>query len=86
MKMLAVRVLMTLAYAQLVVFAAPVYFLGTEGAVIAVFPAIVLGFVAAQSHRGISYSRILTAASIPLQTKLHEITLNHLTPTVHHSS
>jgi hypothetical protein len=79
-QMLAVRILMTLAYALLTVIVAPLLFVGVESAVFAIFAGTVLGFVAAQCHRVIRYSRILTSAGISLHTKPHELTLHHLTP------
>ena len=79
-KMWAVRVLMILAYALLAVIAASLLFFGAISIVFAVIPATVLGFVAAQCHRVIGYSRTMTAAGIPLNMKPHQINLNHLMP------
>jgi len=85
-KMWAVRVLMILAYAVIVLVAASLLFFGTRAAVFAVLATAVLGFVAAQCHRVIGYARTMAAAGIPLNTKPHEITLNHLTPKVQGAS
>ena len=85
-KMWAVRILMLLACAVLVLVVASLLFLGTEVVVFAVLAATVPGYIAAQCHRVIGYGRTMTAAGISLNIKPHEITLNHLTPTVHQSS
>ncbi|MEJ7590692.1 MAG: hypothetical protein WKF77_04035 [Planctomycetaceae bacterium] len=79
-KMWAVRIQMILAYAVLVLVAATLLYFGTTSLMFAVFAAMILGFVAAQCHRVIGYARTMAAAGIPLHTKPHEITLNHLTP------
>ncbi len=79
-KMVAVRVLMALAYALLAVIAGHLLYFGTTSLMFAVFAAMIPGFVAAQCHRVIGYARTMAAAGIPLHTKPHEITLNHLTP------
>ena len=79
-KMLAVRVLMVLAYAVLALVAALLLFFKAGGAVFAVFAALIPGFVAAQCHRVIGYSRTMTAAGIPLDIKPHQINLNQRTP------
>ena len=80
MKMWAVRVLMTLAYAMLVLVAASLLFFGTEAAVLAFLSAAVFGFIAAACHRVVGDARTITAAGIPLNIKPHQINLSHLTP------
>lgn len=79
-KIWAVRILMILAYAMLFLAAAWLLFFGVAAAVVAVPAAAVLGFIAAQCHRVIGYSRTMTAAGIPLNIRPHEINRNHVTP------